>query len=62
MKRTKLSPSADDMMAYKGNSKESIKKLSELINDFSKNRNEFGGEKINVQKSKEWGCLGDSVS
>ena len=43
----KLSLFADDMILYAENPKDSIRKLLELISEFSK----VGGYKINVQKS-----------
>ena len=43
----KLSLSADDMILYIGNPKDSIRKLLELISEFSK----VSGYKINTQKS-----------
>ena len=43
----KLSLFADDMILYKENPKENIKKLLELINDFSK----VAGCRVNTQKS-----------
>ena len=43
----KLSLFADDMIPYKKNPKDSIRKLLELINEFSK----VVGYKINTQKS-----------
>ena len=43
----KLSLFADDMILYKENPKEKIKKLLELINDFSK----VAGCRVNTQKS-----------
>ena len=43
----KLSMFADDMIQYRENPKESIKKLLELISEFSK----VAGYKINTQKS-----------
>ena len=43
----KLSLFADDMILYIENPKDSIKKLLELINDYSK----LSGYKINTQKS-----------
>ena len=43
----KLSLSADDMILYIGNPKDSIRKLLELISEFSK----VAGYKINTQKS-----------
>ena len=43
----KLSLFADDMILYIENHKDSIKKLLELINEFSK----VAGYKINTQKS-----------
>ena len=42
----KLLPFADDMTLYIKNPKDSTKKLSELINEFSK----VAGYKINIQK------------
>ena len=42
-----MSPSADDMMFYIENSKDTTKKLLELIDEFSK----VAGYKINIQKS-----------
>ena len=44
---TKLSHFADDMMVYLQNSRESTKKLVEIINSFSK----VSGYKINAHKS-----------
>ena len=44
---TKLSLFADDMMIYLKNSRDSTKKLVEIINNFSK----VAGYKINVHKS-----------
>ena len=46
-KRRKLSLFADDMMLYTENPKDSIRKLLELISEFSK----VAGYKINTQKS-----------
>ena len=46
-KETKLSFFADDMILYIENPKDSTKKLSELINEFSK----VEGYNINIQKS-----------
>ena len=46
-KEVKLSPFADDMILYIENSKNSIRKLLELISEFSK----VAGYKINTQKS-----------
>ena len=46
-KEVKLSPYADDMILYIENSKNSIRKLLELISEFSK----VAGYKINTQKS-----------
>ena len=46
-KEVKLSPFADDMILYIENHKDSIKKLLELINEFSK----VAGYKIYTQKS-----------
>ena len=46
-KEIKLSLFADDMILYIGNPKDSIKKLLELISEFSK----VAGYKINTQKS-----------
>ena len=43
----KLSPFADDMILYIENPKDSIRKLLELISEFSK----VAGYKINTQKS-----------
>ena len=43
----KLSLSADDMILYTENPKDSIRKLLELISEFSK----VAGYKINIQKS-----------
>ena len=43
----KLSRFADDMILYRENPKDSIRKLLELINEYSK----FAGYKINTQKS-----------
>ena len=43
----KLSLFADDMILYAENPKDSIRKLLELISEFSK----VGGYKINTQKS-----------
>ena len=43
----KLSLSADDMILYTENPKDSIRKLLELISEFSK----VSGYKINIQKS-----------
>ena len=43
----KLSLSADDIILYKENPKDSIRKLLELISEFSK----VAGYKINTQKS-----------
>jgi len=45
-KEVKLSPFADDMILYIENHKDSIRKLLELINEFSK----VTGYKINTQK------------
>ena len=46
-KEVKLSLFADDMILYIGNPKDSIRKLLELISEFSK----ISGYKINTQKS-----------
>ena len=46
-KEVKLSLIADDMLLYLYNTKDSTKKLLELINEFSK----VAGYKINIQKS-----------
>ena len=46
-KEVKLSLFADDMILYTENPKDSIRKLLELINEFSK----VAGYKINTQKS-----------
>ena len=46
-KEVKLSLFADDMILYIGNPKDSIRKLLELISEFSK----VSGYKINTQKS-----------
>ena len=46
-KEVNLSLSADDMILYIENSKDSIRKLLELISEFSK----VAGYKINTQKS-----------
>ena len=46
-KEVKLSLSADDMILYIENPKDSIRKLLELISEFSK----VAGYKINTQKS-----------
>ena len=46
-KEVKLSLFADDMILYKDNTKDSIRKLLELISEFSK----VAGYKINTQKS-----------
>ena len=46
-KEVKLSLFADDMILYIENPKDSIKKLLELISEFSK----IAGYKINTQKS-----------
>ena len=46
-RRGKLSLSADDMILYIENPKDSIKKLLELVSEFSK----VAGYKINTQKS-----------
>ena len=46
-KEVKLSLFADDMILYIENPKDSIRKLLELINEFSK----CAGYKINIQKS-----------
>ena len=46
----KLSLFADDMILYRKNSKDSIRKLLELISEFSK----VAGYKINTQKSLEF--------
>ena len=45
----KLSLFADDMILYIENPKDSIRKLLELIDEYSK----FAGYKINTQKSKD---------
>ena len=45
--KSKLSLFADDIIQYKENSKDSTKKLSELINEYST----FAGYKVNIQKS-----------
>ena len=49
-KEVKLSLIADDMLLYLYNTKDSTKKLLELINEFSK----VAGYKINTQKSVEF--------
>ena len=49
-KEVKLSPFADDMMLYIENPKDSIRKLLEMISEFSK----VAGYKINTQKSLEF--------
>ena len=46
-KEVKLSLFADDMIPYKENPKDSIRKLPELISEFNK----VAGYKINTQKS-----------
>ena len=46
-KEVKLSPFADDMILYTENPKDTIRKLLELISEFSK----VAGYKINTQKS-----------
>ena len=46
----KLSLLADDMILYIENPKETIRKLLELINEFSK----FMGYKVNTQKALAW--------
>ena len=46
-KEVKLSQSADDMILYIENPKETIRKLLELISEFSK----VAGYKVNTQKS-----------
>ena len=46
-KEVKLSLFADDMILYIGNPKDSVRKLLELISEFSK----VAGYKINTQKS-----------
>ena len=46
-KEVKLSLFADDMILYMENTKDSIRKLLELINEYSK----VAGYKINTQKS-----------
>ena len=46
-KEVNLSLFADDMILYIENSKDSIRKLLELISEFSK----IAGYKINIQKS-----------
>ena len=46
-KEVKLSLFADDMILYRENPKDSIRKLLELISEFSK----VAGYKINTQKS-----------
>ena len=46
-KEVKLSPFADDMILYTENPKDTIRKLLELISEFSK----VVGYKINTQKS-----------
>ena len=46
-KEVKLSESADDMILYTENPKETIRKLLELISEFSK----VVGYKVNTQKS-----------
>ena len=49
----KLSPLADDMILYIENPKDNIRKLLELISEFSK----VAGYKINTQKSLEFYIL-----
>ena len=49
-KKLKLSLFADDMILYIVNPKDSIRKLLELINEYS----EIAGYKINTQKSLEF--------
>ena len=46
-KEVKLSESADDMILYTENPKETIRKLLELLSEFSK----VVGYKVNTQKS-----------
>ena len=46
-KEVKLSLFADDMILYRENPKDTIRKLQELINEYSK----FAGYIINTQKS-----------
>ena len=46
-RRVKLLLFADDMILYIGNPKDTTRKLSELINEYSK----IAGYKINTQKS-----------
>ena len=46
-KEVKLSLFADDMILYRENPKDTIRKLQELINEYIK----FAGYKINTQKS-----------
>ena len=48
--QVKVSPFADDMILYTENPKDSIRKLLELISEFSK----VAGYKINTQKSLEF--------
>ena len=52
-KEVKLSVFADDMTLYIENPKDSIRKLLELISEFSK----VAGYKINTQKSLAFPCI-----
>ena len=54
----KLSLFADDMMLYVENSKESSRKLLELISEFSK----VAGSKVNTQKSLAFLCTNNEKS
>ena len=57
-KELKLSLFADDMMLYVENSKKSIRKLLELISEFSK----VAGYKVNTQKSLAFICTNNEKS
>ena len=58
IEEVKLSLFADDMMLYIENSKDHIRKLLELISEFSK----VAGYKINTQKSLAFSCTNNEKS
>ena len=57
-KEVKLSLFADDMIVYTENPKDSIRKLLDLISEFSK----VAGHKINTQKSLAFLCTNNKKS
>ena len=57
-KEVKLSLFADDMILYIENPKDSIRKLLELISEFSR----VSGYKINTQKSLSFLCTNNKKS